>query len=211
MSLLPPDASFEERVQDVFTAYRGKGVALSPLDAELVDEWAQQQVPFEVVARGLRKAAERSLYDSVPGEEGLKSLLAARQEVARELKKWVDRHPTASGPAPSGEPLHLAHHKKLKAALRKTARLHPRLGEPLRTFADALQPPADFDATLNDEERAMAVLARALPFSERLELLKKATQLVQKAEPQSAQAKKESRRFHRGALLRQKLSLPNFW
>ncbi len=211
MSLLPPDASFEERVQDVFTAYRGKGVALSPLDAELAAEWALREVPFEVIARGLRKAAERTLYDSVPGEEGLKSLSSARQEVDRELKKWLDRHPPAAGELKNDEPLHLAHHKKLKATLRKTAKLHPRLSDPLLGFLERLDAPADFDATLKNEERAMLVLFRALPFSERLDLLKKTTHLVQKAEPASRQAKKESRRFHRGALLRQKLSLPNFW
>ncbi len=211
MSLLPADASFEERVQDVFTAYRGRGVALSPLDTELAYQWAQAQVPFEVIARGLRKAAERTLYDSVPGEEGLRSLVAARREVDRELRKWLDRFPTAAAPPKKDEPLHLAHHSELKAALRKSGRQHPHLAPAIASFIDALTEPADYTSSLSNEEKAMVVLARALPFDERLTLLKKASDLVQKAEPVSAAAKKESRRFHRGALLRQKLNLPNFW
>jgi hypothetical protein len=212
MSLLPADASFEERVQDVFTAYRGRGVALSPLDTELAYQWSQAQVPFEVIARGLRKAAERTLYDSIPGEEGLRSLVAARREVDRELKKWLDRFPTAAAATPKKpEPIHLAHHSELKAVLRKSGRQHPHLAEPIRVFVDSLAEPADYTASLANEEKAMVVLTRALPFDERLSLLKKASDLVQKAEPVSSTAKKESRRFHRGALLRQKLNLPNFW
>lgn len=211
MSLLPTDASFEERVQDVFTAYRGRGVALSPLDAELAWQWAKAQVPFEVVARGLRKAAERTLYDSIPGEEGLRSLVAARREVDRELKKWLDRFPNAAAPPKKDEPIHLAHHSELKSVLRKSGRQHPHLAPVIQGFVDGLKEPADYTASLADEEKAMLVLARALPFDERLSLLKKASDLVQKAQPVSSTAKKESRRFHRGALLRQKLNLPNFW
>ncbi|MBL9038439.1 MAG: hypothetical protein JNG84_07995, partial [Archangium sp.] len=64
MSLLPDSASFHERVQDCFVAYRGRGVSLSPADYDLVEAWAATEVPFEVVARGIRKAAEAALWDA---------------------------------------------------------------------------------------------------------------------------------------------------
>ena len=57
MSYLPEGASFEELVQDYFVAFRGSGLMLSPLDGELASTWAQVGVPFEVVARGIRRAA----------------------------------------------------------------------------------------------------------------------------------------------------------
>ena len=52
MSLLPAEASFEERLQDVFTAYRGRGVALSPLDSELASQWARDGIRVNAIAPG---------------------------------------------------------------------------------------------------------------------------------------------------------------
>src|SRR5687767_15648428 len=88
MSLLPHDASFHERVQDLFAAFRGRGVSLSALDVELVEEWAKSGAPFEVVARGIRRAAEGVLFDAAEDDRGLRSLVACRREVKRELDKF---------------------------------------------------------------------------------------------------------------------------
>ena len=41
MSLLPDSATFHERVQDCFVAYRGHGVSLSAVDLEILDAWAE--------------------------------------------------------------------------------------------------------------------------------------------------------------------------
>ena len=81
MSLLPATASFEELVQDCFLSHRGAGLMLSALDAELVGLWAREEVPFEVVARGIRRAAEKALWDARPGEPVLRSLRACKREV----------------------------------------------------------------------------------------------------------------------------------
>lgn len=210
MSLLPHDASFHERVQDLFAAFRGRGVSLSALDVELVEEWAKTGAPFEVVARGIRRAAEGVLFDAPEDDRGLRSLVACRRDVERELKKYVSATAGSTAEAEELAPLHLARHRKLNAALRKAARSHPVL-EPAVDRLLALPEPRDFDAAQQREELALAVLLRALPFDPRLALLHQARDFVQKAAPMSSRARRESRRLHRAALLRRTLSLPAFW
>jgi hypothetical protein len=211
MSLLPAEARFEELVQDCFLAFRGAGVMLSPLDAELVSEWAALNVPYEVVARGIRRAAERALWDARPDEPGLRSLRACRREVNAEIKKYLDR---AAGGTEAAEPkLEEDRHQKLRAALRKFARIEPRsagvvgrlLEGPLSHGADTLR------GTAREEDLVVAALSRALPFSERVSLTRKVRAHVAQAHPLSAAGRRMSRRFHRGALLREVLDLPSFW
>jgi hypothetical protein len=211
MSLLPQDASFHERVQDLFAAFRGRGVSLSALDVELVEEWHKTGAPFEVVARGIRKAAEGVLFDAPEDDRGLRSLVACKRTVAAELKKYVSssagRAETAKRPP---KPLHVQRYRKLKARLKKAAKNDPTL-KPVVDRLLKLDEPPDFDAAQVREELALAVLLRALPFAQRFELLHQARQFVQKAQPMSARARTESRRLHRAALLRRALSLPAFW
>jgi hypothetical protein len=57
----------------------------------------------------------------------------------------------------------------------------------------------------------LALLARALPFSERTSLLREARRLVEKADVLSSGAKRESLRFHRSAQVRHRWELPAFW
>lgn len=215
MSLLPETASFHERVQDLFAAYRGKGLSLSALDVELVDEWANTGAPFEVVARGMRQAAEASLFDAADGEPGLRSLRACRRKVEAEIKKYLARAASdvvdeeeRSRPV---EPLHVARVKKLKAALKKIAKEHPALATATARLKDAIGEPEDFDQAQRAEELTLAVLLRALPWPERSRLLREAGVLVQKVSGMSSDLKRESIRFHRGALLKHTLSLPSFW
>ena len=212
MSLLPDSASFEERVQDCFTAYRGRGVELSALDVDLLDVWAQTGAPFEVVARGLRKAAEGADWDAPESGGGLKSLRSCRRQVQAEISKWVAQTPGQHTAAvEESEPLHLARHKKLKATLRKIARTIEAVAAAASKLEETLKPPADFGAAVRQEELAFAVLTRALGWNARQALLHQARRLVQNAQPVSPHAVRESRRFHRAAALKRLLDLPSFW
>src|SRR5687768_4505048 len=91
MSLLPEGASFEELVQDYFLAVRGAGLMLNALDSELLTSWAREGVPFEVVARGISRSAEKALWDARPGEPVLRSLRACRRQVESEIKQYRHR------------------------------------------------------------------------------------------------------------------------
>ena len=220
MSLLPHDASFHERVADLFAAFRGRGVALSALDVELVDAWAKAGAPFEVVARGIRKAAEGALFDAPDDDRGLRSLTACARLVTVELEKFnAATTGKAAQPDPDGDtdkprkdvPLHLKRHRQLKAALRRAAKDTERIAPAALRIAETLREPEDFDAAERNEVLAQMLLLRALPFSERRALLQEAHDLVQKSPAMSARARRESRRLHRAALLRRALDLPVFW
>jgi hypothetical protein len=211
MGLLPEDASFEELVTDCFAAHRGAGVMLSPLDAALVVQWAQLGVPFEVVARGIRKAAERALWDARPGEPALRSLRSAKKDVEAEIKKHQRLHAGAPElPAAEDVPAEgpESERKRLAAKLKKLGREHPLLESPIgRLAADALNGRLDQDG----ERRVDCLLLRALPFPERLAVLKEATALEGGQRPLSHHGRRMARRFHVGAVLRRRLNLPRFW
>jgi hypothetical protein len=219
VSLLPEDASFAELVQECFLAHRGAGLMLSPLDVELIGQWAEAEVPFEVVARGIRKAAEKALWDARPGEPVLRTLRACRREVEVEIKKYrarsagagtggvaLEEHGTADGFA-------LERHRRLRAAVAKAGREHPRLGAVTAALLEGVlaQPAGDLRELDRREELVTAVLVRAQPFEERLRLYQEATRHAGPADLATPQARKLSRRFHRHALLRRVLGLPAFW
>jgi hypothetical protein len=220
MSLLPYDASFHERVADLFAAFRGRGVALSALDVELVDAWAKAGAPFEVVARGIRKAAEGALFDATEDDRGLRSLTACARLVSVELDKF-NAATTGKAAPPEAEPqtdkpskevpLHLKRHRQLKAALRRAAKDNARVTAAALRIVETLHEPDDFDGAERNEMLAQLLLLRALPLAERRALLQEAHDLVQKSPAMSARARRESRRLHRAALLRRALDLPAFW
>lgn len=209
MSLLPDNATFHERVQDCFVAYRGRGVSLSATDFDLVDAWAATGVPFEVVARGIRKAAEDALWDAPNGVPSLRFLSWCKRAVNAEIDKYLKRSAgqTEAAPQTPLEPFHLARHKKLISAMKKLGKTRPELV----TWLAHLNAPADFHQADVNEEWALAKLLRALPYSSRKPLLHEAQRLVQNTPSLSAAARRESLRFHRAALLRRELSLPTFW
>lgn len=202
MSLLPDDATFHERVQDLFTTYRGRGVSLSGDDIDLVDEWARAEVPFEVVARGIRAAAERAIFDAPEGQGQLRFLRACRKTVDAELAKYLKRAAGKTEAAQAVESLHEARHQKLEAVVKKLARERPALAHL------SLPLPKDFDEADRLEHLVLAAVVRTLPFDERLSLLKEAKRLRHGS---SAATRRDSLRFHRGALLRHRLALPAFW
>jgi hypothetical protein len=127
MSLLPDSATFHERVQALFVTYRGRGVSLSPEDMELVDRWADAEVPFEVVARGIRLAAEKALWDAPEGTGQLRFLRACRRTVDAELAKYQKR---AAGKteAPEASLLETRHHKLVLLVRRSRMPMRWRVG-----------------------------------------------------------------------------------
>ena len=211
MGLLPESASFEELVTDCFAAHRGAGVMLSSLDAELVVQWRALDIPFDVVARGIRRAAEKALWDARPGEPALRSLRAAKREVEAEIKRFRRLH--AGAGAPAGAPGEEAggpepQRQRLAAKFRKVGRDQPALaGACARLEEDALTGRLEQDA----ESRVELVLLRALPFAERLAALKEASALEGGGRPLSVHGRRAARRFHLGAVLRRRLNLPRFW
>jgi len=220
VSLLPEDASFEELVQDFFLAHRGAGLMLSPLDVELIGEWAEAEVPFEVVARGIRKAAEKALWDARPGEPALRTLRACRREVKVEIKKYCARSVGAGSDPGTGKASAAAgafareRHQRLRAAVAKAGREHPRLGTVTAgLLAGVLAESAGGDLRELDrrEDLVTAALVRGQPFEERLRLYREATEHAGDPELATPRARKLSRRFHRHALLRRTLGLPAFW
>lgn len=205
MSLLPDSASFHERVQDCFVTYRGHGVSFSAVDLDLVDAWAVMGVPFEIVARGIRKAAEAALWDAVEEDGRLFSLRGAKKHVELEISKYQRVSAGRTAGAQPEAPLHVQRHKKLVAAVKKATKPAP------PAWLEKLTPPADYDAADRQEALALLLLLRALPFQRRLGLLREARALSQKAASFSAAARRASLQFHRVALSRQAYELPAFW
>lgn len=89
VSLLPPSAAFHELVQECFVVFRGRGVSLSADDVELLDTWARRDVPFEIVARGIRRTAEARLVERGADATALHSLATCRRAVEREIAKYL--------------------------------------------------------------------------------------------------------------------------
>lgn len=218
MSFLPEGASFEERVQELFVAVRGAGLMLSPLDAELLASWSERGAPFEVVARGIRRAAERALWDTRPGEPALRSLRACKRQVEMELQKHLARAAGAGeggapGEAAGTEELVAERHKRMRAALRKAGREHAALSGAVERVLGALlrEAPADLAEMARREEAVPLVLLRGLPFPERLAILLEAKERRGDQAGMSAAARRMSRRFHTSAAVRKTFSLPAFW
>jgi hypothetical protein len=217
MSLLPQDASFEELVQDCFLAFRGSGLMLSPLDLQLVSAWRETGVPFDVVARGIRKAAEKALWDARPGEPALRSLRACRRQVEAEIEKHQARA-VGAGEQPENHEHHRRslveeRHARLRSTLKKVAKEQPVFAACVERLLGGLllEVPADLHAAGALEERVMAALLRGLPYESRLTVLREARMQLGDAAPLSGRARKLSRRFHNSAILRKAFSLPSFW
>lgn len=211
MGLLPEGASFEEQVADYFAAVRGRGLMLSALDAELLSAWGEAAVPFEVVARGIRRAAEKRAYDARPGEEAPASLRACRREVEAEIRKYLARSAGRPGSGEPRRPVEQERVEKMKAALRRLGRELPELSPSCERIALWLgaRPAADLASAARAEDAVLLALARALPFERRVALYREASSLVSPGS--SARARKLAVRVHRAAALRRAIALPAFW
>lgn len=225
MSLLPDGASFEELVQDYFLAVRGAGLMLSPLDAQLLTAWAEAKVPFEVVARGIARSAEKALFDARPGEPVLRSLRACRRHVDAEIKRYLSRSagagaegaagaealgPEQPRPAPvkrKAKSWEETRHQRLRATLAQLAVEAPALTDRVAVVLEQVlaQVPADPAAADAQEALAFLVLLRGMAWRNRRALWREAT-----GEPGaglSARSRRLSRRFRLIALVRRRLGL----
>lgn len=213
MSLLPESASFEELVQDYFLAMRGSGLMLSALDVELLTSWAEQGVPFEVVARGIARSAEKALWDARPGEPVLRSLRACRRQVEAEIKKHRERTAGAGTESTrrtartrSWEELR---HAQLQASLERLAEREPTLAPRVHRLMEAVlhEVPTEFARMEALETLVGLMLLRALPFSERLELWRTARGEDTDQQYMSLRARRLARRFRLLAVVRRRLGL----
>jgi len=174
VSLLPPQASFAEVVQEAFLRLRGKGLMLGALDTELLRTWAETGVPAEVVVRGLEAAAERAAWDAPPGEAGPRSLRACRPEVESEIERYRARVLGAGAPRREVP-------GQLVEELRALARAQPRFAKVVeRLWA------AGVLARANPRDAVVAALLREMPFTARVTLLREQRrQVVEEASPRA--------------------------
>jgi hypothetical protein len=205
MGLLPREATYAEEVTDFFLAFRGAGVSLSPLDADQLLAWQDQGVPYEVVCRGIRRAAEKRARDLRPGEPSLRSLRACARAVDEEFRRFrglSTGRSASAGPAAAPKPIdRLA---RARAALAKAAREGgPELQQAIarvRPLAQGSEPDparAAFRLGYLDDALALAYL-RALSFPARLGLLRQARgPLGESLRRMSPRARKASLRAHR--------------
>lgn len=172
MSLLPPEATFAEVVQEAFLRLRGKGLMLGALDNELLRAWAESGVPADVVVRGLERAASRTLWDAKKGEAGPRSLRACRPEVEAEIDGWRARVTGAGAPAREVA-------GQLVEELHALALARPRFAKVVETLWAA-----GVLARANPRDAVVAALIRKMPFEERLTLLRaERRQMVEEASP----------------------------
>jgi len=214
MGLLPREATFAEEVTDFFLAFRGAGVSLSPLDADVLLGWQDRGVPYEVVCRGIRKAAEKRARDKRPDEPALKSLRACARAVEEE---WMRFQGAATGKSATKAPPEVAQDRlaKVRAALSKAARegnpaVH-QAAERVRALAvGKSEDPALAATRVAHLDDAFALLyLRALPFSTRLQVLRDVrTQLGSALPRMSPRARKAALRAHRVMHARSHGALP---
>lgn len=193
MSLLPPQATFAEVVQEAFLRLRGKGLMLGALDQELLRAWAETGAPAEVVIRGLELAAERTRWDAPPGQPGPRSLRACRPEVEEEIARWRARVPGAGAPVRENA-------GQLAADLHALVAAQPRFAQVVERLwtSGAL-------GRSNPRDAAVAALMRGMSFAERLTLLRAERRRV--VEVASPRARSIERRRVRATLLAEALGL----
>jgi hypothetical protein len=172
MSLLPPEATFAEVVQEAFLRLRGKGLMLGALDTELLRAWAETGVPADVVVLGLEEAASRTRYDARPGQGAPRSLRACRPEVETRIENWRARIAGAGSTSREGA-------LQLEKNLRALAAARPRFAKLVEELWRA-----GVLARANPRDAVVAALIRKLPFEERLTLLRaERRQMVEEASP----------------------------
>lgn len=175
MSLLPESASFEERVVDCFLALRGRGLDISPLDRPVLEAWAASGAPFEVIARGLRLATEKALFDLAPGEPPLRSMRACRRTVDAEIRRHLKASAGAHSSGEDAQPDRSWELKRSAALLDEAsgwAQARIELAPAIAHAKDVLSS-APADLSYHEDLLSLLIL-RALPFAERRGLWRRA-------------------------------------
>ena len=222
MSLLPEDASYLEHVQAYFLAFRGDGVSLSPLDAQLLADWRARGVPYPVICRGIRKTAESLIYNS--GQlSRLRTLRSCRAAVEREFRRWEGAPATplgkevASAAPADASTFAVKRLKKARAQLRKALLEEP--SDPARRAIEAaaaivameMDDPRQVSTLIARADDALALIyLRRLPSLARRGLMREARALAgPRPEGASPRARKDALRAHRVALARAQGQLPS--
>ncbi len=212
ISLVPETVGFEEQVQAFFLAFRGSGVALSPLDADLLLDWKSRGVPYPVVCRAIRISAEAAARDSRPEEARLRSLRACRKAVETEFRRFQGLA-VGRTKSPEKPPAEMAR-KRRKAAmakLRKSQRESPATAH-ARAYQSAIDvlsrcredDPADVSKAISRADDAMGIAyVRALPQATRRELVREARAAAGPQQPGvTPRARKDALRAHLVAVAR---------
>ncbi|MGI5862242.1 MAG: hypothetical protein ACOX6T_09315 [Myxococcales bacterium] len=219
MSLLPEDAGYLEQLQAFFLAFRGDGVSLSPLDAELLRAWHEQGVPYEVVCRGIRRVAESLVLDGqVLGR--VRTLRSCRKSVEREFRRWAGLSAgRTEKPAEEKSPADYAT-ERLKKARKLIEKALSEADLPLRAALEAIRPMLEDEAAdprevskriARADEALVLGYLRRLPFAERQSLTREArSQAGPRRSGSSARARKDALRAHLVALVRAKKGLLAF-
>jgi hypothetical protein len=101
--LAPGDLSYQLVVAEYFLGLAGKGLMLSPLDQDLIADWARRGVPVAVVLRGLRLGMEEALQRRAPGASPPRSVRALRFAVEDEWRAFTSRAVGSAPPPPTSE------------------------------------------------------------------------------------------------------------
>lgn len=216
MSLLPEDAGYFEQLQAFFLAFRGDGVALSPLDAELLHAWHEQGVPYEVICRGIRRVAESLVLEGqVLGR--VRTLRSCRRSVEREFRRWTGL--SAGRTEESAEEKTPGDYasERLKKARKLVEKALADADPPLRAALEAVRTLLEEEAAdprevskrvARADEALVLGYLRRLPFAERVSLTREARRLAGPRRPgSSARARKDALRAHLVALVRAKKGL----
>lgn len=215
MGLLPRGATFAEEVTDFFLAFRGSGVALSPLDVDLVLGWQERGVPYEVVCRGIRRAAEKRARDLAPGEPALRSLRGCARAVDEEFKRYqglAAGRSVAATPGRAPDRLALARTVLARAAREGAPAVQRAAAQVLAAMP---RPSTDADPARRallvarlDDAFALAYL-RALCHADRLALLRSAREPLRGVlSGMSLRARRAALRAHRVLQARSHGALP---
>ena len=185
---------------------------LSALDAALVTQWQENAVPYEVVARGIRKAAERAAQDAPRGQTGLRSLRACRRSVESELRLYralVVGVGSSQQGAEAPISFEVSHHLKVTKALQNLALARPDLARVTDQLLSGIlaRPPTELGEASRRGDVVTVRLLRALSFPERVSLLKVSRERLGGVR-MSARARRMARRFHRTQVVVEHLGLP---
>lgn len=214
MTLIPEQAAYAEQVQAFFLAFRGSGVAISALDTDLLLDWADRGVPYDVVCRGIRLAAEAIARDARPGDGRPRSLRGCKRQVEAEFRRYLGRA-AGRGGAPPKAPEQVARDRRQRvlSRIRKAVRLAPgpehacayRVGLDAVQRAPESDPAALARAVGRADEAIALVYARALPWAARRALVREARDRAGPRPPGATpRGRRDALRAHLVAVARQR-------